>query len=211
MRRNRPLPSADRRAFTLVEILLALAIGALLVTVLVSFLRATRNNSVVVSKEADDALALQLAAELLREELRLTGAHPWPAATVPGIDDVATWLSTPLRIVPHGDGHRLLLRYLDHRLSGPPVARDLTFEVGTDSAGESQLYRRAAGATRQPLVAGVNSLQLVGIVDSEGVWRSWGGAVGAVPRVAALVVELAAGQLVRRLVIELPNRPQLAP
>lgn len=211
MRRYRGGHATDQRAFTLVELLLALAIGALLLLLLLSFLRTTRHSSSVVTRDADDALALQLAAELLREELRLTGAQPWPAATAPGIDDVAAFLSAPLRIEPHGSEHRLLLRYLDHRLSGPPLARDLAFEVDNDSAGESQLYRRAAGAPRQPLVAGVNGLQLVAIVDAEGGWRSWGGPVGAGLKVAALVVELGAGQLARRLVIELPNRPELAP
>lgn len=207
-RGGRPL---DQRAFTLLELLVALAIGALLLAALLAFMRSTRHSATTLVSSADDALALQLAAELLREELHLAGARPWPHGAVPGVDDPDAWLSAPLRIEPLGTGHRFALRYLDHRLNGPPLARDLAFEVGIDGSGDSQLYRRAAGAARQPLVAGVSLLKLVATVDAGGSWRAWDVPGGMGQKVAALVLELSAGQLTRRLVIELPNRPELAP
>lgn len=211
MRNGRCGNSSDQRAFTLVELLVALAIGALLVAALLGYLRSTRLSAVTLESNADDALALQLAAELLREELRLAGARPWPPGTVPGVDDPTTWLSAPLRVEPVGAGHRLFLRYLDHRLSGPLLARDLAYEVGVDGAGVSQLYRRTVGSPRQPLVAGVSSMKLVAIVDAGGTWQAWGSQILAGRKLAALLLELSSGQLTRQLVIELPNLPELAP
>lgn len=206
------LSSATRvlRGFTLIEVLVVLAIGALLITMVAGFMRSTRHSAATVNAHADDALALQLAAELLREELRLAGAQTWPPLDVPGIDDVAAWLAPALVVATVGAGHSLRLRFLDHRLAGAPLPRDLTFEVAVDASGESQLYRRAAGAARQPFVGGVTALRLVATVDVNGSLSPWSGQPPSEPTMAALVLELSAAELVRNVVIELPNRPKLA-
>src|SRR5690606_12526868 len=141
-------------------------------------------------------LTLRLAVELLREELRLAGAAPWPPpAAVVGTDAPAAFLQQPLRLAPTAHGSSVRVRYLDHRLAGAPVARDHTYEAGVD------------GSARQPLLAGVTRFAVVGGVSAGGAWLSAEQLPGRRVRALELVVEV--GLDARRFLVELPAWPQV--
>src|SRR5690606_37015352 len=75
------MPRARQRraaGFTLLELLVALAILAILGAALLGHVRSARAAAQAGETASTDELALRLAAELLREELRLAGARPWP-------------------------------------------------------------------------------------------------------------------------------------
>lgn len=201
---------APRRArpsgFTLVEVLVALALGALLLGLVGALLAGGRRHGAATETTVDAAATLRLAAELLREELRLTGAAPWPTpAAVPDVPDVEGWLAAPLTLVVSATGSVVGARYVDHRLADGPVARDLTFEAAPDGAGEPQLYRRQAGSPRQPLVAGIDRLAVLEVVTASGVGLSPQAAGGH--EVAALLIELGVGPVSALVVVELPTKP----
>lgn len=190
--------------FTLVEVLTTLALAALLLALVGALLVGGKRHGAATESAVDAAAMLRLAGELLREELRLAGAAPWPRpAAVPDVPDVEAWLAVSLRLTAAGDSIRV--RYVDHRLLGGPEARDLAFEAARDGAGEAQLYRRQAGAPRQPLVAGVDRLAVRAVVDAAG--RSLPVDLADGLRVAALVVDLVVGASTAEVVVELPAKP----
>lgn len=192
------------RGFTLVEALTTLALAALLLALVGALLVGGKRHGAATESAVDAAATLRLAGELLREELRLAGAAPWPRpAAVPDVPDVEAWLAVSLRLTAAGDSIRV--RYVDHRLLGGPEARDLTFEAARDGAGEAQLYRRQAGSPRQPLVAGVDRLAVRAVVDAAG--RSLPVDLADGLRVAALVVDLVVGASTAEVVVELPAKP----
>lgn len=185
---------------TLVETLVALAIAAIALVGFASLVANARTTAVTTVATSDASRALDLAAALLTEEVRMAGSVPWPRPErVEGTEDpdafVATGLWVDVGAAADGDpanagggGASLRLRYVDARLAGAPLARDVTFEVGVDGRGVPQLYRRAGGATRQPLVEGVGSLRLLGVVE-DGLLIA--PAVVGTFRPAALVLEVA--------------------
>jgi len=193
---------------------------------LVANARRAAANSMVAS---DGSRALDLAAALLVEEVRMAGSLPWPRpALVEGTEDPEAFLANALWLyagdsggdsggasdgaVQGAGGASLRVRYVDDRLAGTPVARDVTFEVGVDGRGVTQLYRRPAGATRQPLVEGVDSLRLVGVVEDgiliappvAGAYRP-----SAVVLEVTVQVEGADGprRATRQVVVPIPNAP----
>lgn len=164
--------------------------------------------------------ALELAAELLREELGLAAFVPY--VDDPGSDGAgsagggATGGSTPAtgNVVVGGAGaasNTFRVAYVDDRLATGPITRDLTFSTGIDGRGEAQLYRRSAGGSRQPLVAGIAKIRLTAYIDDSGLHSVASSAGGAsVPAAWALLVEISAPTNdVRTLLIELPSRPGL--
>lgn len=205
---RRPRPTLEG-GFTLVEMLVALALGALLLGLVGALLTGGRRHGAATEAAVDAAATLRLAAELLREELRLTGAAPWPTpGAVPDVPDVEGWLATPLTLVVSAAGSVVGARYVDHRLADGPVARDLTFEAAPDGAGEPQLYRRQAGSPRQPLVAGIDRLTVLEVIAASGVGLPPEAADGR--EVAALLIELGVGHVSARVVVELPAKPLVA-
>ncbi|MFO7544538.1 MAG: hypothetical protein R6W77_03480 [Trueperaceae bacterium] len=169
----------SRRAagLTIVETLVALAIAAIALVGFASLVANARTTAVTTVVSSDASRALDLAAALLSEEVRLAGGVPWPRPErVEGTEDPEAFVTTALWLdagsaadgnpaVASDVGASVRLRYVDARLAGAPLARDVTFEVGVDARGVPQLYRRADGAARQPLVEGVGSLRLVGVVE----------------------------------------------
>ncbi len=195
-----------RGGFTLIELLVALAISAVLLGVLGSLLAGGRRYSAELEERADTNALLRLTAELLREELRLAGAVPWPVpADLPGVADPEAWLSPALIVSAQGAGHAIGMRGVDQRGTGDPVPRDLTFEVGTDARGEAQLYRKPSGANRQPLVDQVEGLRVAWVVDAAGLRLEPYEADGS--RLAALGVEVIVAGSLGEFVVELPARP----
>jgi len=199
-----------RGGFALVELLVALALGGVLLGVLGSSLMAGRKYSAELEARADTSAALRLTAELLSEELRLAGSVPWPVPVgLPGVgSDPRAWLAPALTLRALGPGHAIGMRAVDHRGSGGPVPRDMTFEVGTDARGDAQLYRRPSGASKQPLVEKVEAMRVAWVVDAAGVRLPPDAADGA--RLAALGVEVVVAGVTGEFAVELPSRPLLS-
>lgn len=180
---------------TLVELLVALAVSGLIVLVLLGQLRSSARAHDVGSGASDVTQALSLAAGLLREELSRAGEAPWPNAT-------EVW---PLELDLSAGAHRLRVRYLDDRLVGGLTERDITLSVGLDARGQYQLYRSSAGGPRQPLVAGVERLEVVGGVSYEGA-NVPPHELSAV-RLRALLLQLSVAEGLLEVVAPLPNAP----
>ena len=204
-----------RHGFGLVEVLVALALTGVLLVALLAYVRSARNAQVAGESAGEATQTLLLAAELLREELLRAGSGPWPlpisSQEVEGLGHDLTpaqflGRGVQVRSVPGGQAVRIV--YIDDSLAGGPVARDFTFEAGSDGQGQPQLYRRSGTGSRQPWVAGVESLRIAGVIDGDGSSLGWQQAAGGELR--ALWLELQAAGEERRVLLELPHRPRLA-
>lgn len=211
-------PLAGRRGgFTLVEALVALAVAALVGVIAAAALRGERGQAAMLTDVLARRTAVDLAAELLSEEIGLAGSSPLSALVwQPGGHEPGPWSSeTHLAVGLAGSGAEgedtLGLSFFDERVAGPPLLRRLTFESAADGSGTWQLYRRPDGASRQPLVEGVSGLSVIGLVgalEADG-WWSAGSLLGLEPRpVSGIVVVIHAGDVARPLLIDLPNRPR---
>lgn len=203
--------------FTLVEALVALAVAAVVGVIAVAALRGERGQAAVLADVLARRTAVDLAAELLSEEIGFAGSSPLSALVwQPGGHEPGSWSSeTHLVVGLAGAGvegeDTLGVSLFDERLAGPPLLRRLTFEAAADAGGTWQLYRRPDGASRQPLVEGVSGLSVIGVVgafDADGWWGA-GSLLGLEPRpVSGIVVVVRAGDVARPLLIDLPNRPR---
>jgi len=186
---------------TLVEVLVALAVASLLLAVVSAVLGSARAAGAAEERAVEPWRALDLAAELLAEEVGLAGHEPY------GLQDGATEPAVVVRLV--ATGHALGVAFVDDRLAGPAVVRSLRFEAGTDPRGEHQLYRASGGGSRQPLIEGVASLAVEAVVDAAGALAQ--PAPGrAFPSARALVLRLSAPSGEERVaVVPLGARPDV--
>jgi len=196
------------RGLTLVELLVALAIAGVVLTLLAGLTAGARQGAGRTERRADTVATLRLSAELLAEELRLAGTVPWPPPANPAPEALAAWLEPAVTVALGPAGDAVGLRGIDHRLAGAPLQRDVVFEVVVDGAGEWQLYRRPLGSPRQPLVAGVTGLHVRWVVTAAGARVSPVAADGQ--RIAALGLEIVVAGESLSVVAELPARPLLA-
>jgi type II secretory pathway pseudopilin PulG len=187
------------------ELLLAVSLSALVGLAAVRLLAGSRASEVSTSTASDRARALDLAADLLTGELRRAGYVPYPSPLADGRGAVRPGLTVTLGSGPRGDA--LGLRYLDDRLQGGPVTRDLEFDAAIDGRGLAQLYRTTASGSRQPWVQGIDRIQVVGWVDSTGLHNRSELAAGELRPWLVLLALGAAGAPVRRLAVPLPSRP----
>ncbi len=192
---------------TLIELLMALAVAGVVLAPLLGYVRAARTAATAGETRSEVELTLQLAVELLREELRLSGALPWPPPPqVEGADDPEAFVAEALRVGAGAFGSSVRVRFVDHRLAGAPLAREHTYEARVDGNGEPQLYRRAGTSARQPLVAGVTWFEVVGAVDLAGSLLGPHELTGR--RLTALQLEVRVDDATRRFLAELPSAPR---
>lgn len=193
-------------AVTLLELLVALAVGALVTLAATRLWRATRQRESALTAAADAERSLDLAAELLSAELRRAGYRPYPATA----NASPTAASAMLRLeLDAGNGSdALVVRYLDDRLAGPPVPRDLRFVAAEDGRGVPQLYRAPASANRQPLVQGIRRIKVVEWADQSG-WHERRELTAGTLRPWLLLVALRGGDgKERRVAAAMPSRPR---
>ena len=192
--------------FTLVEVLIALALSAMLAVGVARLLAGGRGAARATSARSDATLSLELGADLLTREVRRAGYVPYPPQTGVTLDSsgaLELWLR-PQR--PTGD--RLAIRYVDDRLSGGPIARDLSFEADVDGRGIHQLYRASAAGSRQPLVEGVGALIVSGWVDAGGLHARSALTPGTLdPWLLLLRLRAPGAAAARTVAIPLPSRP----
>ncbi len=208
-RRRTVAPGTRRRrahaGFSVLELLLAVSLSALVGLAAVRLLAGSRASEASTSTASDRARALDLAAGLLTGELRRAGYVPYPSPLADGRDAVRPGLTVTLGSGPRGDA--LGLRYLDDRLQGGPVTRDLEFDAAIDGRGLAQLYRTSASGSRQPWVQGIDRIQVVGWVDGTGLHGRSELAAGELRPWLLLLALGAAGVPARRLAVPLPSRP----
>ena len=198
----------DRRraGFTLLEVLLALALATLVGLAAARLLTGSNASETAVSQGSDRARALDLAADLLAAELRRAGSVPYPPPAGGGLDATRPTLELTLGAGRHGDA--LVVRYLDDRVQGAPVLRDLRFDAALDGRGLAQLYRATASGNRQPLVQGIDAVRVVGWVDAAGEHPRSALVAGPL-RPWLLLVDLESeGPTTRRVAAPLPSRPR---
>lgn len=205
-----PAP-AGRRAtagagFTLLEVAVTLALAALVGLAVVRALAHGRTAGSAGARASEAVLSLDLAADLLAGEVRRAGYRPYPVDTLAG-----SLAPTTLRLAVHTDraaGDALSVAYLEDRLAGAPVPRELRFEVGIDGAGVAQLYRITASGAKQPLVQGVTRLAVAGWADSAGLHGRQELTAGALqPRLLLLRLTSGPAATARLLAVPLPDRP----
>ncbi len=188
---------------TLVEVRVTLAVASLLLAAVSGVLLGANAAGAAEERATEPWRALDLAAELLAEEVGLAGHAPYPLADGSGPGPDVTLMGS-------ATGHVIRARFVDDRLAGPPVARELRFEARVDAGGAPQLYRTAGSASRQPLVAGVAGLRVDWVVTGSGdLVAPVPGA--AYPEARALVLSLSAAQgEARTAVVLLAARPTVA-
>lgn len=197
---------------TLVELLAAIAIGVLVLLAASSLLSSARAGERVLNDVVEPAGALELAAELLREEVALAGFVPWTLEGG-GVDTAPPQSVAPVPLTVSGaatSSHEVALAYVDDRLASGPVARALSYSVDRDSRGALQLYRRSGSSARQPLVEGVERLEVTGYVDALGLHALPAVGADSLSLQGVWAVELrltAASGLARPLLVPLPSRP----
>lgn len=155
-----PAPATATVGLTLLEVLVTLAVSAVVLGLVGSLLGSARAASTAQMMAVQPDRALDLAAELLTEEVGLAGFRPWrlaPAESGPAVV-----------ITRAGAGDAVQISFVDDRLAGPALERTLTFDVREDGDGVPQLYRRSGGASRQPLVAGVTAFVVESVVTTAG-------------------------------------------
>jgi len=189
----------------LLELLLALALAILVGLAAARLLAGSRSAEAAVSGGSDAARALDLAAGLLAGELRRAGSEPYPPPAGGGLEPSQPSLVLALGSGRHGDA--LGVRYLDDRVQGAPVARDLRFDAALDGRGVFQLYRATASGNRQPVVQGIDTVRVVGWVDAAGAHPRSALVAGPL-RPWLLLLELGTdGGATRWLAAPLPGRP----
>ncbi len=184
---------------------MALALLALVLAAASHVVVAARLGGASLERTSGGRLSADAAAQILASEVRRAGYRPAADSTTP-------WAGAALVVELRPDvaqGDALEVRYLDDRGAGPPIPRDRRFDVGVDGRGASQLYQAAGGASRQPVVEGVESLRVLGAIDADGYHDLASPAAPAPSRPWAIELEVrAVGGTLRRTVVELPSRPE---
>lgn len=196
-------PAGRAAGLTLAEVLVALALAAVVGLAAARLLQASQRPRTTAGIAADHAQTLDVASGLLSGTLRRAGYRPFP---LPAGMTLGASPTLVLHLAGVGRSDELAVRYIDDRLASGPRLRDVSFTVGVDARGEWQLYRRAGAGTRQPLVHGIDELRLVAWSDAAGLHRR-GDLVGGGLRPWALELQLGTDADTRRVVVTLPGRP----
>ncbi|HEX7040176.1 MAG TPA: prepilin-type N-terminal cleavage/methylation domain-containing protein [Trueperaceae bacterium] len=192
--RRGPARGLASPGLSLVEVLIALAVASLLLAAVTGVLGSAKAAGDAEERAAEPRRALDLAAELLAEDVGLAGHAPF------GLAGGAASPGLVVRSAPAG--HAVSVAFVDDRLSGPAAARLLTFEAGADARGVPQLYRASGVGSRQPLVEGVAGLAVEAVVDGAGALRA--PAPGeTIPDARAVVLRLTAADAEERVAVVL--------
>lgn len=197
---------AGGRGLTLVEVLLAVALAALIALGALRLLATARGLTAAATNSSDRALAVDLGADLLAAELRRAGFVPFPSSGVTLPAGEPDLVLTVRPASPTGDSVRV--RYVDDGLAGGPIVRDLVFTAGVDGRGVFQLYRATYGGRRQPLVEGIEALRVAGWVDGAGSHTRPELTSGPLQPWVLLLRVTPAGGDARTLAVPLPSRPR---
>ena len=142
-----------RRAFTLVEVLVALAIGSLVLGLAASTSVATRRLQTVLDARATATARATAVPQLLAWAIGRTGR---------GIDGCAATVTSEGRLW-RGTAF------------DPGDATATTVEVlaGVDGGGRPALYHRTLPWARQPWLEEVTGFAVLAASEADGTWRAW--------------------------------------
>ncbi len=175
-----------RPGFTLIEVLIALAIGSLVLGLAASTSVATRRVQTVLDERATATARATAVPQLLAWAIGRTGrGHDGCAATVG--DHGSIWSGTAV---------------------DPGDAAPTTVEVlaGVDGGGRPALYHRTLPWARQPWLEDVTSFTVLEGRDADGAWRAW--TADGATRWSAVRAELSwTDGEVRTYEVALPHRP----
>lgn len=192
-----------RRGLALVELLLALAIAAVVLGIVARALHHGRRAARAVAEVSEARATAALALDQVGQLVSRAGTAPWPR---------------PPRIGPPGPGlvlrvdggastgDTLTVRYAELDGAGVPRERWVHLDARRDGRGTPTLYRTPEGSVRQPWVAGVERLALRGWVDVHGAHDRAAAASGALEPVA-LVLEVVVDGTTTLATVPLPGRP----
>lgn len=175
-----------RRAFTLVEVLVALAIGSLVLGLAASTNAAARRVRTVLDARATATVRTTAVPQLLASAIGRTGR---------GIDGCSAAVAA--------DGRRWLGTAIDRGDAAPTTVEVL---AGVDARGRAALYHRTQPWARQPWLEDVSAFAVLEGRDADGVWAPW--VPDGASRWAAVRVELSwTDGDVRSYEVALPHRP----
>jgi len=136
------------QAFTLVELLVALALAALLAGLLGSTLAGGASVAGRLGRASEAAQLRLLASSLLRAEIELAGRGVAGEALAVELD-------------PAGEGgDRIVVRYLAEAHRAEPLPIEATFFAALDGRGRPSLYRKPDSGVRQPWLLGVTGVHV---------------------------------------------------
>jgi prepilin-type N-terminal cleavage/methylation domain-containing protein len=175
-----------RLGFTLIEMLIALAIGSLVLGLAASASVATRRVQTVLDASATATARATAVPQLLAWAIGRTGR---------GVDGCAATVAS--------DGRLWRGAAVD-----PGDATSTTVEVlaGVDGAGRPALYHRTLPWARQPWLEDVTGFGVLEGLDADGAWRAW--TADGATRWSAIRTEVTwTDGDVRTYEVALPHRP----
>ncbi|MFN2321891.1 MAG: type II secretion system protein J [Trueperaceae bacterium] len=142
-----------RRAFTLVEVLVALAIGSLVLGLAASTSVATRRVQAVLDARATATARATAVPQLLAWAIGRAGR---------GVDGCAATIAS--------DGRLWRGTAVD---AGDATPTTIEVLAGVDGGGRPALYHRTLPWARQPWLEDVLAFDVLDARDAEGTWRTW--------------------------------------
>lgn len=160
---RRPHPRQSRGGFTLVEMLISLAIFAIIIVPLIVFLSSSVREQQVIRELTEEQQTKEIALLLLRGDLRLAG---YTNVNSPGTAPTPTLAASANSVAIRGDV--ISVQFYDDRPGGTDENILVEYKVDLTS-GEPNLKRKVTNAAGnssgfQPVVEGVTRLELVEIV-----------------------------------------------
>lgn len=168
--------------FTLVEMVVAAAVLALLLSSLAAVTASARRSTVAAEEQALRAQIRAAAQAILVSELGRAGAPPvWLAGawSVP-----PPYLSLTLG---SGRSDTVGVRYLDTAFRSGPAERRIELSASRDRGGTPNLYLRVGTGSRQPALQGVEVIEVAALVVGG---RAQAPAVGSSAGVEGIVLRV---------------------
>ncbi len=140
-------------ALTLVEVLVAVAVAAVVATLLVGTIALASRTAGRIVDATEEAQRRALAWQLLRQEIELAGRG------LAGDGAGGSGLRLDLDAAD-GGADRIGVRYLDEAHRAEPLLVEAWFFAAEDGRGRPNLYRQPPAAVRQPWLLGVRGLRV---------------------------------------------------
>ncbi len=156
------------QGLTLHEFVLVLALFGLLLLGLASMTAASQRSYQQSESSGMRLASRRAAASLLNYELGLAG---YTGTGQAALCRTCTEVLPTLTVHKGGEESQpdaITVRYLEDRFLAEPQQKTITFEIGRDRRGRSNLYRREESAVRQPAVEDVIGLKLLGYLRPDG-------------------------------------------
>jgi prepilin-type N-terminal cleavage/methylation domain-containing protein len=141
-----------RRGLTLVEVLIALAIGSMVITLASATSLSSRRMNAVIDTRATAGQRTTAVPQLVGNALALAGR---------GIDGCGLQLLD--------DGRRVRVRGVDF---GEGTPRTIEVFAGLDGGGRPALYHRTLPYVRQPWLEDVTAFEVPSAQNEHGAWRA---------------------------------------